>query len=169
MKRAVLTAVIAWTAFLALPLWAQDMPDTTNAIEGKIRGSVGIGMGAGEGSYLIVLPTTEPWLDTGVAIGKGDIVTITARPSKTHPPCDGITGCPPYRQADAVIVDGALGKGLTALVGRVGDEGRPFSIGKKYDDSIPETGRLYLGYNDCWNCWGDNTGAFEVTIMVKKK
>ncbi len=169
MKRAVSSAVIVLILLIVLPLFAQEMPDTTNAKEGEIRGSVGIGMGATGGSYLIVFPITMPWIDTGVDIGAADIVTITAAPSKNHPPCDGRSGCPPYREADAVIVDGALGKGLTALVGRVGTEGRSFSIGREYDGSIPVEGRLYIGYNDCWACWGDNTGAFEVTIVVKKK
>ncbi|MBN2224399.1 MAG: hypothetical protein JW765_06955 [Deltaproteobacteria bacterium] len=168
MKRPVLSAVILLILFVVLPLFAADMPDTTGAREGKIRGSVGIGPGTVGGSSLIVFPIAMPWIDTGIDVADGDIVTIAATPAKNHPPCDGRTGCPPYREADAVIVDGALGKGLTALVGRVGTEGKPFSIGEKYDGSVPGTGRLYLGYNDCWACWGNNTGAFDVTIAVKR-
>ncbi len=169
MKRAVSAAVVALILLITLPLFAGEMPDTTNAKEGKIRGSVGIGSGAAEGSCLIVFPIAMPWIDTGIDIGAGDVVTITAAPAKKHPPCDGRTGCPPYREADAVIVDGALGKGLTALVGRIGNEGKPFSIGGRYQEPIPVAGRLYLGYNDCWACWGNNTGAFDVSVEVKKK
>ncbi len=168
MKRAVVSAVIASSILLALPILAQEMPDTTKAKEGEIRGSVGIGMGATGGTYLIVFPINMPWIDTGIDIADGDTLTIVTAPSGNHPPCDGTTGCPPYREADSVIVDGALSKGLTAVVGRIGAEGRAFSVGKKYEATVSGPGRLYIGYNDCRSCWGDNTGAFEVTIEVKK-
>jgi hypothetical protein len=169
MKRIIISAVMVSCALLALPLLAQDMPDTSNAKEGEIRGTIGIGMGASAGSYLIVFPVNTPWVDTGVDVAAGDAVTIVTAPSQNHPPCDGRTGCPPYRKADAIIVDGALGKGLTAVVGRISAEGKAFSVGKEYAGTVSEPGRLYIGYNDCWACWGDNTGAFEVTITVTKK
>lgn len=169
MKRAVLSIAIGCVLLIGLPVLAGERGDTTDAEEGMIRGSVGIGMAAPGGSYLMVLPITMPWLDTGIDLRVGDTLKIVAAPAKNHPPCDGKTGCPPYRDPGAVIVDGSLGTGLTALVGRVGDTGRPFSIGGTYDGPVPGVGRLYLGYNDCWDCWGDNTGAFEVTIEVKTK
>jgi hypothetical protein len=169
MKRAVVSAVIVSFILPALPLLAQELPDTTRAKEGEIRGSVGIGMGPPGGSYLIVFPINMPWIDTGIDIAEGQILTIVTVPAVKHPPCDGRTECPPYREADAVIVDGALGKGLTALVGRIGADGTAFSVGKQYEGTVPDPGRLYIGYNDCWACWGNNTGAFEVTIEVKKK
>ena len=172
MKRSMVSAVIAvivYAFFIAAPLFGQEEHDTTNSKEGTIRGSVGIGMGAPGGTYLIVLPITMPWMDTGIDVEKGDVLAIVAAPAKNHPPCDGITDCPPYCRPDAVIVDGALGNGLTALVGRVGDAGGSFSIGNRYDGPVSGAGRLYIGYNDCWTCWGDNTGAFEVTIGVTSK
>ncbi len=166
MKRTVLAAVIVWILVIVPVLFAAEMPDTTNATEGKIRGSVGIGAGAPGGSYLIVFPIAMPWIDTGIDVAPGDLLTITAVPSKNHPPCDGRTGCPPYREPGTVMSDGALGWGLTALVGRIGDDGKPFSVGASYDGPVSGPGRLYLGYNDCWACWGNNTGAFDVTITV---
>jgi hypothetical protein len=169
MKRALLSAAIAVILFTNIPILAQEGHDTTNSKEGMIRGSVGIGMAAPGGSYLIVLPTDMPWMDTGIGVGAGYTVKITAAPSKNHPPCDGAAGCPPYREADAVITGGALGNGLAALVGRVGDNGVPFSIGTRYEGLAANPGSLYVGYNDCWGCWADNTGAFELTITVKKK
>ena len=168
MKRAMSSVVILSFILMALPLLAEEMPDTSKAKEGEIRGSVGIGMGATGGSYLIVFPINMPWIDTGIDIADGDTLTIVTAPAGNHPPCDGRTGCPPYREADAVIVDGALGKGLTALVGRIGPEGKPFSVGKEYDETASDPGRLYIGYNDCWGCWTDNRGAFEVTITLPK-
>lgn len=169
MKRAALSIAIAWMLLAAGALLAQETGDTTNSKEGVIRGSVGIGLGAPGGSYLVVFPINMPWMDTGIEVGAGDILTIVAVPAKNHPPCDGTAACPPYCLPDAVITDGALGSGLTALVGRVGTGGRPFSIGGKYDGAAVGSGRLYIGYNDCWTCWGDNTGAFDVTIAVNGK
>lgn len=169
MKRAALSIAIAWMLLAAAALSAQETRDTTNSKEGVIRGSVGIGMGAPGGSYLIVFPINMPWMDTGIDVGTGDTLTIVAVPARNHPPCDGTAACPPYCRPDAVITDGALGNGLTALVGRVGNEGGSFSIGEKYDGAVAGSGRLYIGYNDCWTCWDDNTGAFDVTIAVISK
>jgi len=169
MKRIMISAVIALALLAAAPVFAQEMRDTTDSKEGMIRGSVGVGMGAPGGSYLIVIPTDMPWLDTGIGVGTGYLVTIAAVPAKNHPPCDGREGCPPYREANAVIEDGALGNGLTALVGRIGDNGVPFSSGTRYEGLAATPGSLFVGYNDCWGCWTDNTGAFELTITVEKR
>jgi hypothetical protein len=169
MKRVALSAVIACVLVIVAPLYAQETHDTTNSKEGMIRGSVGIGMGAPGGSYLVVFPINMPWMDTGIDVGAGDILTIVAVPAKNHPPCDGRADCPPFREPDAVMADGALGNGLTSLVGRIGSTGGSFSIGEKYNGPVPDAGRLYIGYNDCWACWGDNTGSFEVTIGATSK
>jgi hypothetical protein len=167
MKRTLISCVIVLFFALVGSSPAQEGLDTTNATEGGIRGSVGIGMGSGPTGYLIVLPLGERWLDTGIDVTSGDVLIVTAVASSTHPPCDG-TGCPPYRQPDDVILAGAAGWRLTSLVGRIDDAGTPFSIGKRYEGRIAESGRLFVGSNDGSGDYGDNTGAFEVTIQVTK-
>ena len=51
-----------------------------------------------------------------------------------------------------------------ALIGRVGT-GQPFPIGSQQTPiQMPSDGTLQLGINDDY--FGDNSGAFTVTIMV---
>ncbi len=132
MKRLSLSvAVSVLTAlFVFSPVGQAQQPlDTTGAKEGEIRGSAGIGMGGGGNNYLVVLPINMTWLDTGIDVKNGDTLHVTAVPSKNHPPCDGRTGCPPYRGPGDVIAGGAMGWRLAVLVGRITDTGTPFSIG----------------------------------------
>ena len=172
MKRICLSvAVSILTALFVFMVaaWAQQPLDTTGAKEGEIRGSAGIGMGGGGNNYVVVLPINMTWLDTGIDVKTGDTLRVTAAPSKNHPPCDGRTGCPPYREPGDVIAGGALGWTLAVLVGRIGEAGTPFSIGESYENAVDRDGRLFIGFNDCPECYGNNTGAFEVTITLIKK
>jgi hypothetical protein len=51
-----------------------------------------------------------------------------------------------------------------ALIGRVGAD-QPFAIGSQTTAiTMPADGTLYLGIND--DFFGDNTGAFTVTVQV---
>jgi len=53
-----------------------------------------------------------------------------------------------------------------ALIGRVGNNGKPFAIGMQTQPlPMPASGRLFLGVND--NELGDNSGAF--TVIVTKQ
>ncbi|GEM_PF-3429946 len=150
--------------------------NTKGAKEGVIKGGAAVGMGGG-GAYTFVVNTATQWFDTGIDVKKGDKITILSVPSKSSPPCDGKTGCPPYRSPDDVMADGFAGKGLKALVGVIGTKaggsgdpnaGVPFSVGGELILSARSDGRLYLGYNDCEGCFSDNTGAFEVSISVER-
>lgn len=49
-----------------------------------------------------------------------------------------------------------------ALIGKIGNDGRPFAIGSGTSISASGTGRLFLGVND--DDFSDNSGAFTVTI-----
>ena len=153
--------------------------DTRGAEKGLIKGGVGVGSGAGGQGYTFVINIATQWFDTGIDIKEGDKITITAVSSKTDPPCDGNTGCPPYREPDDVIKDGFAGDRLKALVGKISIEPKgedtldkgdeiPFSVGGGFVLTAKKNGRLYLGYNDCAECFSDNTGAFEVMISVEK-
>jgi hypothetical protein len=127
-------------------------------------------MGEEGGSFTFIVDIATQWFDTGIDVKKGDNISIVASPSVSSPPCDGETGCPPYRSPDDIIAKGFAGDGLKALVGKItnGDGGAPFSVGGKLLLTATKDGRLYLGYNDCEKCFSDNTGAFEVKISVEK-
>jgi hypothetical protein len=137
------------------------------ATKGVIKGSAAVGMGPAGEACFVNFAISTPWLDTGIDIKKGDLVSISSVPSEGDPPCDGAVGCPPYRDPDDVIEGGFAGDDLKALVGRVGDDKMVFSIGRGTEFIATGDGRLFIGYNDCEGCFGDNTGVFETTITVE--
>ncbi len=137
------------------------------AIEGEIKGNAAVGMGPAGEAFFVNFAISTPWLDTGIDIKDGDFISISSVHSEKNPPCDGRVGCPPYRDPDDVIEGGFAGDGLKALIGKIGDDGMVFSVGRGTEFIATDTGRLFIGYNDCEDCFGDNTGAFEATITVE--
>jgi hypothetical protein len=70
---------------------------------------------------------------------------------------------------------------VVSLIGKVGgttavDTGAPLLegapddgpgfVGASYDEIVVESGRLFLGFNDQKQAFGDNSGAFTVTITL---
>ena len=155
-------------------LFAFENYDSDDAIRGEIKGDASVGMGPG-GEYHIVFDISNQWFDTGIDIEVGDRITIVCVPSESHPPCDGIVGCPPYRDPNDTIKKGrkneSLGPDFKAFIGKItppeGDDGEPFSIGGEFSWTAKSTGRLFIGFNDCSGCFGDNKGAFDVTIIIE--
>jgi len=123
---------------------------------------------------VIELAPTVAWMDTGIAVHKGDRFLFTAtgevfwqaRNQTTGP--DGEGGLPGW----------PVGRG--GLRGRVGPEGKPFDLGARtglFPDkyarrphhpyppppiTMPRDGTLYFGFKNFTS--GANTGTFEVTI-----
>ena len=111
----------------------------------------------------IVVPGNQPWVDTGIRVNAGDQVTIhvtgqvgTMQGIAPVGP-EGKTGETSDKYPMATMQAGAL-------IGRVGT-GQPFSIGSQRTPiQMQSGGTLQLGTND--DFFGDNTGAFAVTIQV---
>lgn len=54
----------------------------------------------------------------------------------------------------------------SALIGRIGNN-PPFKVGRDYANYRPgQVGELYLIFNDCCDCYADNTGSQTVRIIV---
>jgi hypothetical protein len=126
-----------------------------------------------------VVPAREPWTSTDVFVHAGDLVEITGAgtaqiarwawtghegprsvgPEGTHDyPRDAT-----YRKYPAP----AAGAGPAApfgLIARVGETGRPISIGRHRIFEARGSGRLYLGVNDYEHA--DNDGAFDAGVRV---
>jgi hypothetical protein len=69
-----------------------------------------------------------------------------------------------------VCLTGKVG-GTTAVdTGTLLPEGTPDDgpgfVGTSYDEIVPESGRLFLGFNDRAQAFGDNSGGFTVTITL---
>jgi hypothetical protein len=55
------------------------------------------------------------------------------------------------------------------LIGRAGDTPVPKQngfVGADYHETMTAAGKLYLGFNDQEDQFGDNSGAFDVTITT---
>ncbi len=51
-----------------------------------------------------------------------------------------------------------------ALIGKIGEQGEPFYVGRQYEQTATTTGRLWLGLND--DQLADNQGAFSVMVEL---
>ena len=130
------------------------------------------------------MPSTTPWFDTGIDVIAGQHLHITATGTVRY-------GGDPKQVTDAngghftgekffatavlptTVVVSLTGKvgGTSALdTGTPLPEGTPNDgpgfVGTSYDEVVPESGRLFLGFNDREQAFGDNSGAFTVTITL---
>jgi hypothetical protein len=104
----------------------------------------------------------RPWTDTGITVNQGDRVMFQASgeitygrtPGQTATPDGGADRRPNYPDPSAPV---------GALVGKIGNNGKPFGIGTQSQAlAMPGSGRLFLGVND--NELGDNGGSFSVIV-----
>jgi hypothetical protein len=118
--------------------------------------------GAPAGSNTITVPANQRWTPTGIAVRRGEMLTITA---------DGEIRITPDAN-DRATPDGIVNQRFDrssplprtlagALIGRIGN-GQPFGIGRNMQVPAPAAGALFLGINEA-NV-ADNDGSFQVTI-----
>ena len=137
--------------------------------------------------YLLQVPATSPWYDTGINISSGWQLSITATglatynafqiggPLATNANGGDVTGKNFF--SDAVLpsaeVHSLIGKtGGTTNVGSgtpvpegLAGYGAGF-VGESYSKQIITSGRLFLGFNDEAPFFYDNSGGFAVTVTV---
>ncbi|MBN1883845.1 MAG: hypothetical protein JW885_16905 [Deltaproteobacteria bacterium] len=151
---------------------AASLGQEEDAVEGEIVGNAAVGGTTDGGAMMIIYMISTPWLDTGLEVQEGDMVTIQALASDILPPCAGAEGCPPYIDPDDVMAEGAVAKGFRAFVAKIAggaddQEAQVMDIGRGLSFLAAKSGTLFIGFNDCEGCFSDNTGAFEVTIGVE--
>ena len=116
----------------------------------------------------VVVDSTQRWVDTGIDVRAGDMVTIDAEGtiglSTNSSDSAGPGGSASGRRAEnAPLRDHAAG----ALIARVGGLG-PIFIGTNGTiDRAPASGRLYLGVND--DHLADNSGQYRARISVDRR
>lgn len=103
------------------------------------------------------------WQSVGVMLHSGDRVYIRARGTWLYTPGEyhGPEGHARYRAPNTYPIP-AIPGGI--LLGRVGEEGRPFVIGKGGVTVADREGLLYLRIND--DILSDNVGYVEVELTV---
>jgi len=99
------------------------------------------------------------WFDTHFNVETGSILSIETKGKWTlgggPRTCDanGLTNFADYKGFPPGI-----------LLGRIGENGRVFAVGKSYKSTVYDPGRLYLSNND--RNVKDNSGELEVTIRT---
>jgi hypothetical protein len=136
-------------------------PSTASAVATTGMQSTQSTIGANGGT--ITVPGNQQWVPTGLAVRKGDQLTITASGEVQLSADSGDVANPSGSTKARYAQNAPLPTTLAgALIGRIGN-GKPFGIGSNATFSAPDTGQLFLGVND--DGMGDNQGAFQVTVQ----
>jgi len=133
---------------------------------GPTATAVGTSGATNAGSRTITVNANTAWTDTGVTVNTGDRVAFQASGEILFGRSAGQTSTPDGNAAgrSGSYPDPSVPVG--ALIGRIGNNGKPFAIGSQTQPlPMPASGRLFLGVND--NELGDNSGAF--TVIVTKQ
>jgi len=106
----------------------------------------------------VIVDGKHPWVDTNLTVRKGERLRFEAEGTIRW-------GSSPDQVAGPAGRGGKPDKvGAGGLIGRVGPNGKPFSIGHtRLPIVMPKDGKLYLGINDF--IFRDNADAFTVTII----
>lgn len=107
------------------------------------------------------VPASASWVATGITVRRGDVVSFdtTGEVQLSDNAADRARSAGTNRKAQfAPLPEANAG----ALIGRIGNNGRPFGIGDQASVPMPAAGMLYLAVNDDER--GDNAGEFIVVL-----
>lgn len=106
----------------------------------------------------------KDWQSLGLRVQKDDMLHIQANGDWLYTPghYHGPEGSPHYRAPGFYPLPHVAGG---ALIGRIGEHGEPFFVGKAITRRVDKSGLLYLRIDD--NILSDNDGwvAVDITIM----
>lgn len=105
--------------------------------------------------YNLTLSKDVGWMNTGIIMRRGNVVTITSD--------EGAIGSPVVDTDDPIPFFGHRG-----LIGKIGEDGLPFIIGKEYKfltNTIMEGETLFIGWND--KDFEDVEEGFPKSLNVK--
>jgi hypothetical protein len=147
----------------------------------SVRGSAAV--------YNLQVPSNVPWFDTGINVGFGDQLLVSASgtveyfyanhattgPGGTN--WDGVQFFSTDLLPDTTVVSliGKIGGTTAAGTGALVTPGTPGNgfgyVGASYNQIVRVSGRLFLGFNDQYyypgvDAYSDNIGSFNVTITV---
>ncbi len=137
------------------------------------------------GPTTIAVTSTVPWTDTGIDVTAGAKLTIEATgvvhygvDDDSEADANGGNPDATTRFADDVYPD-TMTHSLIAKIGGTTDPGTGTPVpegtagdgagfvGTSYAETLTASGRLFLGYNDELPAFGDNSGAYSVTVNVE--
>jgi hypothetical protein len=120
-------------------------------------------LGSPDNYEIVSVEAVEGWVDTGIIVGAGDLLTIEYVSGEWSPWPGGSYDAIGYGGDPRCRCNVMDGVSHAALIGRI-EENQPFLVGQEYRHRVGEAGRLYLGINDV--DLDDNSGALEVEVVV---
>jgi len=104
------------------------------------------------------------WQSTGVQLHKGDRYALRADGIWLYSPYAGPNGPEGHRRYLSPNFYPLPGVGGGSLIGRIGEEGRPFYVGRGLWSQAETNGLLYLRIDD--DLLGDNVGSVTINVTV---
>ena len=104
------------------------------------------------------------WQDSGVYLPEGASARISATGKWSPWPSAGVWSGPEGNEAwngQVAFIP------ASALMGRLGTDGKPFFVGPESEITAKQNGRLYLAMNDLFSALWDNAGEMKATIRVR--
>src|SRR5512136_2655765 len=104
------------------------------------------------------------WQSTGIQLHKGDQYILRAQGLWMYSPYAGPNGPEGHRRYLAPSFYPLPNVGGGSLIGRVGEEGQPFYVGRGRSGLADRNGLLYLRIDD--DLLGDNVGSVTLKVTV---
>ncbi len=123
---------------------------------------------AGQGS-LFDVQANQSWQDTGIALKDGDrIIVIQVGGSWTN---NDYTYFDANGNIDIGLREGSLNDKavIGSLIGRIGEDGTAFPLGRWVEYVSPNSGNLFLAMNDMVYDFENNHGYLTIQIFVESK
>jgi len=117
--------------------------------------------------YYLAVPAKDPWFTTGLNLEPDDTILIQASGEAGYSPDlhsrVGPEGDPDNFDDQALMPSAPVG----ALIGRIGQDGEPFLVGRELRLTVESGGILFLSMNDRAGVAGfhDNEGRWSVYIQ----
>jgi hypothetical protein len=104
------------------------------------------------------------WQSTGIQLHKGDWYIIRAQGKWLYSPFAGENGPEGHQRYLAPDFYPLPRVGGGALIGRIGEDGQAFYVGRGTSDQVERNGLLYLRIDD--DLLGDNKGHVTIEVTV---
>lgn len=112
---------------------------------------------------LVDVSSKTAWQDSGVYLNAGETIRVSATGKWSPWPLLGLWSGPEGNSAWKGQVPFIP---ASALMGRLGVDGKPFYIGAGMVLTAKKGGRLYLAMNDVFSSLWDNLGKMQVAIWI---
>lgn len=117
--------------------------------------------------HTVTIQANEPWQPSGVHVKAADNMKILAMGKWSPAPAFGLWSGPEGFSSD-------LGKEvpwipLAALMGKIGENGKPFEVGPELALRSTGSGNLFFAINDPFPWIKDNSGSMQVTVYTEKR